>query len=183
MQKQRGYTLLELLAVMTILGLFTLATVTITRRSGERLHLFTAAHEIKSSLLRARERARALGVHVAVRFSQHPDGWRAQMFQDGDRDGVLNADIASGIDRPVGKAVVLASSSRMMLGLDTIRFRTRENASGIRFNRSSLCSFSPRGEGTSGSVVMQSMSGHVARVVVYGAAGTVRVRMEPPGGS
>lgn len=178
MRKQNGYTLFELVAVMAILSLFLFATVTITRSAGERMQLFTTAHEVKSTLQRARERAKAMGVNVAVRFSPHLDGWRIQTFEDGDRDGVLNADITAGIDRAVGVPSMLAGTSRMTLAINTIQFRTRNDASGIRFNRSSLCSFSPRGEGTSGSVVMRSPGGRSARVIVYGPAGSIRVKME-----
>lgn len=81
--KRAGYSLIEILAVLSI-GAFFLTTAAISL-SGlqERIHLHRAVWEVGSRLNYARYKALAEGCPTRVRFS--PKGYAVEFF-DGDRD-------------------------------------------------------------------------------------------------
>lgn len=180
----RGYTLVELLIVLAVFGLVAALGVPPLLDATARLRVSLAASEAASALRLARITAVRSRRHVAVRFERREGtvGWA--VFGDGDGDGVLNRDIAEGIDprlqawlplRRIGGSVELGfppgppprdpASGRRLDRLDDP----------IRFNRSDMVSFSPIGSSTPGSLYLTDGKRQLAAVRVFGRTGKVKV--------
>ncbi len=183
--RRAGFTFLEVLVVLTIsLVLAAAATPAITRLSAG-LRVRTAAAEIAGALREARALALRTGDHAAVKFRVETGGAVSlTLHRDGDGDGVLNADIASGVDPAAGPARRIrhlghglrfgfpsgppptdpSNPSRLLERLEDP----------IRFNRSDLASFNPLGGSTPGSVYLTDSRAHLTVVRLYGITGKVK---------
>ena len=181
MRKHNGYSLAELLTVVAIIALIALATVpafaSMRRRSAAR----TAAVAMRSIFHLARSRAVSRGRNCGVKFQQSGPEWQFALYDDGDGDGVRNDDITKGTDRRVAPPRVVLPESRLVsIGLlpDTVRDPDGDQllptASPVQFGRSTICSFSPLGESTPGTIYMKS-DRNLWAVRVYGATAKMRV--------
>lgn len=112
------------------------------------------------------------GATVALRFDRNASGIMAQMFVDGDHDGLRTADITAGIDRPLDTP---ASIADLFPGV-SIGIRPELGADPVRFGASDLLSFTPIGTATGGSIYILGDDGTQAAVRVLGA--TARTRLE-----
>lgn len=180
-----GFTLLELLTVLTIFALVAALGVPALLDATARLRVNLAAAEAASTLRLARMTAVRSRTYVAVRFEERSGGavWWA-VYGDEDGDGVRSRDIERGVDRlldgpwplrRVGASVKLGfppgppprepGSGRRMKRLDDP----------IRFNRSDMASFSPIGSSTPGSLYFTDGKRHLAAVRLFGRTGKVKV--------
>lgn len=177
-----GFSLLELLVSLAILGMVAAAGVPAFHSIQSGLAVKSALSEIRSILQAARSRAIASNRHTAVRFERDRNRFRYAMYEDGDWDGVRNDDIARRIDKPiVTSREVLRGVSRAWIGLPPHPIADpdsgalmRPGSSAVRFNRSMLCSFSPGGSGTSGSVFVTDGGEITAVIRVFGGTGRIR---------
>lgn len=179
-----GYTLLELLTVLAILGLFAALGVPSILDATARLRVNLAATETATALRLARMTAVRSHRHVAIRFERRGEAVWWAVFGDGDGDGVRKDDISSGTDpelqgwrplRRVGASVHLGfppgppprdpASGRRMTRLEDP----------IRFNQSDMVSFSPIGSSTPGSLYFTDGKSHLAAVRVFGRTGKIKV--------
>lgn len=183
---ERGWTLLELLTVVTLVGLLvTLGVPPLLRASGA-LRLRLAANEVVSALHAARSWAVRYSANAAVKFRTTAQGTTTYaLYRDGNGDGVLNRDIAAGIDPEV-----LAPRPLAHLGRD-VRFgfppgspppdpgnpgvRLDRLSDPIRFNTSDLASFNPMGGATPGTVYLTDSGERLVCVRVLGTTGRTRV--------
>ena len=188
----RGWTLIEALVVLAALTiLLTLAIPRVDRlASGVRTRL--AAAEVAGALRLARMSAIRVERHVAVRFGWDPartTGW-FRLYVDGDGDGVRNHDIQRRIDPPLGAARDLRHLGRGVgFGIAAGLRPSDPSGSGrrlgrltdpIRFNRSDLASFGPRGTSTPGSIYLSDRRGHLLVVRVFNRTGKVKtLRYDP----
>lgn len=179
---QRGYSLVELLTAVAILAVLVLVSVpafaSMRRRSAVRL----ASYELRTIFHLTRSRAIARNAHAGLRFTKLGSTWHFAVYDDGDRDGVRSDDIARGTDRIVAPPrVVLRESTLATIGLlpqtvtDPDGDRLLPTASPVVFNRSQLCSFSPLGEATPGTIYITDRFGELYAVRVYGATAKMRV--------
>lgn len=177
-----GFSILEMLTVLAIVGMFATAVVPAFNSIQSGLAVRNALGEIRSILQLARSRAIASSRHTAVRFERDRNRFRYAIYEDGDWDGVRNDDIARRIDRPiVTSREVLRGVSRAWIGLPPHPVADPDSgtpmkpgSSAIRFNRSMLCSFSPSGSGTSGSVFVTDGGKVTAVIRVFGGTGRIR---------
>jgi hypothetical protein len=154
-------------------------------RLSAALRVRTAAAEVAGALRDARAIALRERTHAAVKFRTHDSGAVSfAVYRDGDGDGVLNSDIDSGVDPPVGPARELRHLGRGV----TFGFPPgpaprdpsdpRRNLGNlqdpIRFNRSDLASFNPLGGSTPGSVYLTDSRYHLSAVRLFGITGKVR---------
>lgn len=188
-----GFTLLELLAVMAILGVLLALAVPPLIRTSARLRVTLAAQEVATALRQTRMRAVRANVHVAVRLSRVGRGddrilWA--VYGDGDGDGVRTRDIQAGRDP-------LLDGPRLLRRFDTSvrpgfadgpsprdpadpHRRLGRPEDPLRFGRSDLVSFGPLGTSTSGSLYLTDGARWTAAVRVYGTTGKVRVILYDP---
>lgn len=181
-----GFNLVELLVVMTVLGL--MATVGIPRVLEWTRHLKVdlASRELVGVLRLARSYAVRHSTKVGVKF--RPAAGSKVTFtlhRDADGDGVLTSDIDAGVDPAVGPPRELAHfGAQVRFGFppgraprdpgDISRRLTRLHDP-IRFNRSDIASFNHLGGSTPGSLYITDGRELLSVIRVYGRTGKVKV--------
>jgi type II secretory pathway pseudopilin PulG len=181
----KGFQLAELtvsLAVLTLLVL--LGAPSLVQASGD-MRLRLAAGELAGVLHLARASAVRLDANVAVKFRTAQDGTVTfTLYRDGDGDGVLNRDIDSGVDRPLGPPRRLDNLGRGVgFGFPPGPLPADPGSPGhllapgdpIRFNSSDLASFSSLGTSTPGSLYLTDGVKRLLAVRVANRAGKVRI--------
>jgi len=186
MRRYAGFTLLEAVMVLAILGVAFALSFPLLRGESRALEGRLAANELSSIFALARATALRRDVKVAVRFVvKRQDRVEFALYRDGDGDGVRNADIDRGIDprispfhrlRHFGSAVRFGFPPGMRPtepGDPSHRLRRLDDP--IRFNHSDLASFSPLGSATPGSLYFTAGRRELWVVRLLGRTGRVRV--------
>ena len=151
-----------------------------------RVRVELAANEISALMRLARSMAVRHNLNVALKFHLGSKGRILySLYRDGDGDGVLSRDIASGADPSLGPPRELAHmGAHVRFGFPEgppprdpgdPRRRLDRLDDPIRFNRSDMASFGPLGTSTPGSVYLTDGSRHLVAVRVFGRTGKVEV--------
>jgi type II secretory pathway pseudopilin PulG len=173
------------LIVIAIAGLMLAISLPSLHEISRKRELRAASAELRTIFRKVRSRAVTRGSNSAVKFRLIEGVWHYGFVDDGDGDGVLNDDILSGVDPVVTPfREVFGSAGRVRIGLPDVPVRDGESgdivtpgALPVRFNRSTICSFSPNGSATPGSIYLTDGARGAAVVVVYGASGKVRLKL------
>ena len=118
---------------------------------------------------------------VAMKFAQTPDGYSYTVYLDGNGNGVLTADIQSGVDRPFNGTERLRDHFAgvefgAVPGLPPIDpGGTPPGTDPIRLGVSSLATFTALGTSSSGTVYIRGRRDAQYVVRIYGQTGKVRV--------
>lgn len=181
MNRERGFSLPELLVVVAILGVLTAVSVPSLRAWSAEARLLGAGGRFKGTFRRAYSMAVKQGVNTAIRFERRADGDYYAIYRDGNHNGVLSAEIASGLDPMV------EAPRRLDAGLAGVRVGinpgtpaippdrgTLDPADPVRFGRANLLSFSPLGTATPGTFYL---AGPHAQAAVRVTPGSARVRL------
>ena len=170
----RGTSLPELLVVLLILGLvFALSLPALSDLLAEE-GLAAAAREVSGILNMARARAVFQGVDVGVKWISSGGDLVLSVYQDGNGNGVTTADIRKGVDRLVGGPYWLRGKYPGISfsfvpgfdGLDPGGAPIGNVADPLRFGRSDICSFSPIGKASPGTVYLSNKKRRQAAVRV-----------------
>jgi Tfp pilus assembly protein FimT len=171
-----------MLTSVAIIGLLALAGVPAFATMQRRAALRAASHELRSIFCAARGRAISRNANCGLRFFQAGGVWVFGVYDDGDGDGVRSNDIAAGIDPLAGAPrVVLPESDSVTIGLPSHSIKDpagkamSPSSSPVKFNASSICSFSPLGESTPGTIYLRDRAGDTWAVRVYGGSARIRV--------
>jgi hypothetical protein len=179
----RGTSLFELLVVLIIFGLvFALSVPALLDLLSEE-SLATAAREVSSILTIARARAVFQGADVGVKWISSGGDLVLSVYQDGNGNGVTTADIRTGVDRLVagpywlrGKYPGISFSFVPGFdGLDPGGAPIGDLADPLRFGRSDICSFSPLGNASPGSVYLSNKERRQAAVRVTPATAKIQI--------
>lgn len=182
-KKQRGMTLPEAVVSVAILGLLVAIVLPALDRMIRRAALRGAALTVFDLLRITQEDARLLATERGVKFELAGGEWRYAVYEDGNRDGVRNRDIASGVDRLVdGPRPLFPHKAFARIGLapavpdpDTGKPMPL-GASAVQFNSSTICSFAVTGDGTPGSIYLTNGRGDEAAMVrSSGNGGALRI--------
>jgi Tfp pilus assembly protein FimT len=152
----------EALFVCALIAVVASIAVPVSLAGIDRARGWAGTRFVAARLIRARAQAVGRGAAVALRIDGEGNRATLSSFVDGNRNGVLTADIDAGTDRPLDDAVPLAT---LFPGVAV----TADG--GVR-----LFSFSPDGTGSSGSIYLTNRDGSRFAVRVLGA--TARVRIE-----
>ena len=180
---ERGLTLIELLIGIAIIGMIASvafpAMLNLQRRAAAR----NAMSEIRAIFFAARMRAIARGRNCGVKFTKASDGWHYALYDDGDGDGVRNDDITSGVD-PLAQSsrrVLAAEERRATIGLLPFKMVDPDGdplpptKSPVNFNNSAICSFTPLGESTPGTIYITDSITELYAIRVLAVSARIRV--------
>jgi prepilin-type N-terminal cleavage/methylation domain-containing protein len=181
--RQGGFTLLEMLTVVAIVGMIVGVSLPAFESMRRRNAVRVATADIRAIFHLARNRAITRGVNTGIKFFRDTEGnWVFAMYDDGDGDGVRSNDIVSGVDRLVTRPKPVLST----IGIASISLPMRPiahpdggwlsvSASPVNFNASTICSFSPRGTCTPGTMFLSDRWSEVWAVRAYGATAKLRI--------
>jgi len=177
-----GLSMVELVGVLAILVAIAAAAGTGVGHLRAVVSIRSAAAEVGAALYRARMYAITQSVHVGLKYRIRNGRAVWAIYGDGNGNGVRSAEIASGVDPSIG-VLVLWSRDDVRPAIMTGASVPDPDGSGrlsgspddpIRFNRSDICSFSPTGESTPGSIYLWDGHDRMAVVRVYGRTGKIR---------
>jgi type II secretion system protein H len=180
-RRRQGFSLVELVTVVAIIGIIALVAIPAFGSMRRKAAIRAASAELRTIFHLARSRAIARGRNCGLKFAQEQGEWKFALYDDGDRDGVRNDDISKGIDKLVRAPRPVFQSRIVTIGLLGIPMRDpdgdklRVDSSPVAFNKSAICSFSPVGEATPGTIYITDQGRDLWAVRVLGA--TARVRM------
>ena len=180
--RARGFTAIEMLVVLAIVALL-LAIRTPLSDAFARERIRSAGAESAITFRRARLAAIRTCRETAVRVEQNPAAYRLAVYTDGNRNGVRNTEIASGIDRPAGLALNWIRGDVRPGFLRNVRIPDPSNPGHyldrlndpVRFNGSNLCSFSPISTATPGSLYLTDGRREMAVLRVNGQMGRIHL--------
>ncbi len=180
---QRGVSLIELITALAIIGICLLVALPAFANLRRRNAIRAASLAILGAFRETRARAIARNRYTAVKFVHTTSGeWQYTIYEDGNDNGVHNAEIASGIDRRISGPFSIEPLSRLaMIGLpdhailDPDGDQLPPTASPVAFGTSSLCSFSAIGSASAGSIYLTDRAGEVYAVRVHAAGSRVRM--------
>jgi len=178
-----GASVPELVVVLAILGMvFIIGLPPLTDVLAEE-GLAAAAREVSTILIGARDRAVFQGVDVGVKWVLSGGDLVLSVYQDGNGNGVTTADIKKGVDRLVAGPFGLRNKYPGITfsfvpgfnGTDPGGAAIGDLADPIRFGASNICSFSPVGESSPGSVYLSNRQRRQAAVRVTPANAKIQV--------
>jgi hypothetical protein len=181
--RSRGVSLVGLTLALTVaVALIVAATPTMASLSAA-LAVRSAAYDAATALHRARAYAIARNVHVGVKFRKNGNRYEWTLYADGNRNGVRTADIARGVDRRLPVCVPWERNDVLPSILSDCRVPDPGNPGSyldhpedpIRFGVSDICSFSPMGESSPGSIYLSDGRNRMAVVRVLGRTAKIRV--------
>jgi type II secretory pathway pseudopilin PulG len=179
--RQTGRSALELLfAVAILVSLLALGLPGLRAYSSEA-HILGAAEVFKQEFRKARSIATTSNRQTAIRFEVTADGSFVSVYQDGNNNGVLSADIQRGVDkRLAGPRLLTPGAPNLRIAIlpgtpapppDSGLLDTRDP---IRFGRSEMVSFTPLGGATPGTFYLAG-DGVQAAIRVNGETGRIRL--------
>jgi type II secretory pathway pseudopilin PulG len=178
---EHGHTLLEVVIVLALILLSASMLVPGLRAYSQEAQITGAAETFQGRFREAYSTAVRRNVATAIRFETGAGGTSYSLYIDGNGNGVLSADIATGRDRRISGPIPLdAGLSGVRVGInpgvpaippDT---GTLDSADPIRFGRSDMLSFSPMGTASPGTFYL---AGDSAQAAVRVTPGSARVRI------
>ncbi|MGF7185845.1 prepilin-type N-terminal cleavage/methylation domain-containing protein [Desulfitispora alkaliphila] len=150
MNKSRGFTFLEVLAVVTLIGLLTAVTLPQLASALEKWKLQAIAEELKQDMRYAQQAALAQGDYCDVRFYIHtqPQHYRV----------VKNLEIVKVRDMPEGIRIEMVNFNSLSPGnVPTVRFRNKGTVA------------------QGGTVLLKSDKDNYIRIIVTVNTGRIRI--------
>jgi len=165
-------------AMLLTLGSIALPSL---RYATDSLRAAGAARYLATRLQRARIEAITRSADVAVRFVTTTGGYSFAVYVDGNRNGVLAADIDQGVDWRMGPVERLPDNFGSvdfgtMPGLPAIDSGgTPPGSDPIRLGSSWSATFAPLGTSSSGTVYIRGRGNQQFAIRIYGATGKTRI--------
>ena len=176
-KRQRGISLLEFLFVLGVIALTITMTIPAFANINRKQNLRAAAGQLRAILHQTRQRSITNRVNCGLKFSELAGVWHFTVYEDSDGDGVRNDDITKGIDRLIEPPrPVFPESPVVTIGLLDEAVKDADGdpvKTPVTFNRTTICSFTPRGESTPGTIYITDKR-DLWCVRVYGASAKIR---------
>lgn len=180
----RGASLLELAAVLSILGLVASLSVPALSEILSEEALASATREVATIFISARGRAVFQNAEVGVKWIATAGDLVMTVYQDGNGNGVTTADIKKGIDRLVAgphwlgnrfPGIRFSFVPGIEGGADPSGTKIGDVTDPIRFGKSDICSFSPIGNASPGTVYLSDRRNRQAAVRVTPTTARIQV--------
>lgn len=136
-----------------------------------------AARYLAARLGLARTQAVARGAAVGLRFDRVPEGFRFDVFVDGNGNGIRTADIEAKIDSPIEPPTSLFER---FPGVDIGLTPGSPGTDPVQLGRTNLLTFTPLGTATAGTLYIRDRENTQWAVRVLGATGRTRVLRYDP---
>ena len=179
--RERGHTVLEMVLALALILILASIAVPNLRAYSQEVQLMGAAQAFRGQFREAYSIAIKRNVQTAIRFETGPGGPTYSIYVDGNRNGVLSADIAAGRDRRIaGPRPLDAGLAGVRVGINPgvpaipPDSGTLDPADPSRFGRSNMLSFSPMGTATPGTFYL---AGDSAQAAVRVTPESARVRI------
>jgi prepilin-type N-terminal cleavage/methylation domain-containing protein len=174
-----GFTLIELLLAVALTTIIVGIALPLGGDTIDDLRTAAAARYLAGRIAASRMEAISRSRAIALRFQPSAPDYEFAAFADGNGNGVRTAEIASGVDLPVGGRRRLCDDfPRVHFGLavgspdvDGVR---NTSSDGVRIGTPRILTLSPDGTATSGTLYVQGQRAQYA-VRVLGATGRTRV--------
>jgi len=179
--REEGRTLLELLFAVAMLASLLALGLPGLRAYSSEAHILGAAEVFKQEFRKARSIATTTNRQTAIRFEETAAGAFISVYQDGNHNGVMSAEIARGIDKR------LAGPRRLDSGASSVRIAIHpgtpapppesgllDTRDPIRFGRAEMLSFTPLGGSTPGTFYLAG-EGVQAAIRVNGETSRIRL--------
>src|SRR5687767_9041614 len=108
----RGMSLLEMLVVLGLIGIFVVVTTGNLTATQRRLDFDHFAREIVSSLEKCRWKAFQERCYTGILIDQKADHYEFSFFLDGNRNGIRTHDIRQGLDPAIYRPIPVQRASR-----------------------------------------------------------------------
>jgi prepilin-type N-terminal cleavage/methylation domain-containing protein len=173
----RGYSLIELIFALGLIGVLAGVAVPMVSGTIDYVHTAGAARYMAARVAAVRLDAVRRSTTVAIRFDGVGADYAFGLFLDGNGNGLRAADVAGGVDRPIGPSERLAdrfagTSFGLLPGTPDLD-GSRASSDGVRIGSSSFLSVSPNGSCTGGTLYVHGRRSQYA-VRILGATGRVR---------
>jgi type II secretory pathway pseudopilin PulG len=178
----RGRTVVELLIVLCVTGMLTVAGLPVLAEARRAAALREATFRISGLMFRCRAHAIMRMRATSLLFEREGgSGWRCYIAEDGDGDGVRRADLESGRDRIIGE-VLHVEGATAGLGIITRERVPDPGGRGalggnlddpVRAGRGDIITFTPRSTATPSSVYFTDYHSRMRVLRVYGGTGRV----------
>ena len=178
----RGRTLLELVVVLAVMALMTVAGIPTLDEARRAAALRQASGRLWGMMVRCRAHAIMRVKATALVFERTDSGaWQCFIAEDGDGDGLRRADLEAGRDRVIGQVLHLEGRTA---GLGILQDKMIPDPSGwgrlrgdmndpVRAGRGDIITFTPRSTATPSSVYLTDHHGRMR--VLRVTPGTARV--------
>ncbi len=158
-RRRRGMSLVEALVALLIASV-TATLVPSVAAVVAQLRMRSACLQLSTAFHQARQRAITKGRNVGIQWTSKNGDLVYALYEDGNGNGVMNEDIRSGLDPLVAGPFSLRASHRGIAFSFLPSFRGKDPSGApignlkdpVRFGRSNICSFTPSGESTPGSI-------------------------------
>lgn len=179
-RSEYGITLVELLWVMAIMTMATVLGVGAMARIMEQACSQSVVTKVKSTINFASTQAVMKRCCVGVVFESGESGITANLFIDGDGDGVNRVDIRRGTDVKLGSRILLDEGKAFVGIPEAVRKgpggESLDPSNPVRFGRGDILTFSPTATATPGSLYITDASGTTVWAFrVSGLGGRVRI--------
>jgi hypothetical protein len=178
----RGVALPDVLCSVAVVAILAAVSVPNVAGSLERERTVVGAQVLAGYAQRARFEALRRGAVVALQVDQSAGRTRVSVFVDGNGNGVLQRDIDTRVDPPIGGAEWLDQHAH---GVSLRINQPVPDIGGgpplqpgddpIRIGRTSLVAFSPLGSSTSGTLYIAAPQGPQMALRLYGVTGRTRL--------
>jgi prepilin-type N-terminal cleavage/methylation domain-containing protein len=174
-----GFTLIELLLAVALTTIIVGIALPIGGDAIDDGRTAAAARYLAGRIAAGRMEAISRSRAVALRFQPSEPDYEFAAFADGNGNGVRTAEIAAGIDLPVGGRRRLADDFAnvhfgLAVGSPDVDGVRNTSADGVRIGTPRILTLSPDGTATSGTLYVQGQRAQYA-VRVLGATGRTRV--------
>ena len=176
--KYRGFSLAELLIVLSLIGIFVLFYTSNLSGSQRQQEFENFAREVFQLLEMCRWKALNQRVYAGAFLQESGNVYYASLHLDGNGNGIRTAEVQSGTDFSVYGPVRLQKASGdihpgILSSIPEIPPGTgwlQGGSDPVKFGKSNIISFSPNGDSSSGTLYLACGSQQqMFAVVVYGA--------------